>query len=231
MRFTSLRRISIAGGTTTRPINDSTGSCVTITNDQADQQQHVAPDRVDQQRQHVGDGFCARCQPRQEFGGMPLGIESDAFAHQLGKQPPLVVGENGVADLGQDHGVAVGRQTLDEQQHHRDAGENGDAGDVLVDIGLVDHLAQDIGGARGGAGGHAHQRERGHIAPPIDKTLFHDEAANQDRRAIGIVGDFSRVGLLGSSVIRVPLTAPGSRARQGCCGLVLACLSGLFQAK
>ena len=32
MRFTSLRRISIAGGTTTRPINDSTGSCVTITN-------------------------------------------------------------------------------------------------------------------------------------------------------------------------------------------------------
>ena len=87
--------------------------------------------------------------------------------------------------------MAVGRQTLDEQQHHRDAGENGDAGDVLVDIGLVDHLAQDIGGARGGAGGHAHQRERGHIAPPIDKTLLHDEAANQDRCAIGIVGDFS----------------------------------------
>ena len=31
MRLTSLRRISIAGGTTTRPMNDSTGSCVTIT--------------------------------------------------------------------------------------------------------------------------------------------------------------------------------------------------------
>jgi hypothetical protein len=83
------------------------------------------------------------------------------------------------------------RQTLDEQQHHGDAGENGDAGDVLVDIGLVDHLAQDVGGAGGGAGGHAHQCEGGHIAPPIDKTLLHDEAANQDRRAIGIVGDFS----------------------------------------
>jgi hypothetical protein len=122
---------------------------------------------------------------------MPRGIEPDAFAHQLGKQPPLVVGENGVADLGQDHGVAIGRQTLDEQQHHGDAGENGDAGDVLVDIGLVDHLAQDIGRAGGGAGGHAHQGECSHIAPPIDKTLLHDEAANQDRRAIGIVSDFS----------------------------------------
>ena len=66
---------------------------------QADQQQHVASDGVDQQRQHVGDGFGARCQPRQEFGRMPLGIESDALAHQLGKQPPLVVGEDGVADL------------------------------------------------------------------------------------------------------------------------------------
>jgi hypothetical protein len=74
--------------------------------------------------------------------------------------------------FGQDHGVAVGRQTLDEQQHHGDAGENGDAGDVLVDIGLVDHLAQDIGGARGGAGRHAHQRECGH-----------DSAANRQNPA------------------------------------------------
>ena len=31
MRLTSLRSTSIAGGTTTRPMNDITGSCVTIT--------------------------------------------------------------------------------------------------------------------------------------------------------------------------------------------------------
>ena len=30
------------------------------------------------------------------------------------------------------------------------------------------------------------------IAPPIDETLFHDQAADQDRRAIGVVGDFRR---------------------------------------
>ena len=30
-RLTSLRRISIAGGTTTRPMNDRIGSCTTIT--------------------------------------------------------------------------------------------------------------------------------------------------------------------------------------------------------
>ena len=30
-RLTSLRRISIAGGTTTRPTNDRIGSCITIT--------------------------------------------------------------------------------------------------------------------------------------------------------------------------------------------------------
>ena len=109
IRFTSLRRISIAGGTTTRPINDSTGSCVTITTIRLISSSTSRPTALISRVSTSVMDFAPGGQPRQEFGRMPLGKEPDAFAHQLGEQPPLVVGENGVADLGQDHGVAVGR--------------------------------------------------------------------------------------------------------------------------
>ena len=42
-------------------------------------------------------------------------------------------------------------RALDEQQHDRDAREHRDARDVLVDIGLVDDLAEHIGRACGRA--------------------------------------------------------------------------------
>ena len=96
MRLTSLRSISIAGGTATRPISDRIGSCDHHHGDHRDQDQEVAADRIDQHVQEIGDGFGAGGHARQKFRRMPLGEEADAFAHQLGKQLPLVVGENGV---------------------------------------------------------------------------------------------------------------------------------------
>ena len=158
----------------------------------ADQRQQIASDRVDQQAEHLGDRIGAGGQPRQKFRRMPLGEEGDAFAHQLGEQPALVVGEDGVADLRQDHVMAVGRRALEDEDHDGDAGQDRDAADVLVDIGLVDDLAEQIGRAGGGRRRDRHQRERHQIAPPIGGSLFRDQAANQDRRAIGIVGDFLR---------------------------------------
>jgi hypothetical protein len=53
------------------------------------------------------------------------------------------------------------------------------AGTFFVDIGLVDHLTQDVGGARGCAGRHSHQRERQQIASPMGDCLLGDQAANQ----------------------------------------------------
>ncbi len=162
---------------------------------------------------------------------MPLREEGDAFAHQLGEQPALVVGEDGVGDLRQDHLVAVGRRTLEDEDHDGDARQDRDAADVLVDIGLVDDLAEQIGRAGGGRRRDRHQRERQQIAPPVGGALFHDQAANQDRGAIGIVGDFLRK-------FGHPRSIDGARqavrpARQGCSRNVrlLARYIGVFQAK
>ena len=160
--------------------------------DEADQEQDVAADRVDELVQNVGDGFRARCEPREKFRRMPFREEADAFAHQLGEQPALIVGEDRVTDLRQDHGVTVGRDALDDEQEDRHAGQSRDAGNVPCDIGLVDDLAQDVGRRRGRAGRDAHQNEGRQVAPPIDRALFHHQAANQDRRAIRIVADFLR---------------------------------------
>ncbi len=123
---------------------------------------------------------------------MPLREEGDAFAHQLGEQPALVVGEDGVGDLRQDHLVTVGRRALEDEDQDGDPGQDRDAADILVDIGLVDDLAEQIGRAGGGRRRDRHQRERQQIAAPVGGALFHDQAANQDRRAIGVVGDFLR---------------------------------------
>ena len=151
MRFTSLRSTSIAGGATAKPSSAMYGILHQHDDDQRDQRQQIAPDRVDQQVENLGDRIGAGGQPRQKFRRMPLGEEGDAFAHQLGEQPALVVGEDGVADLRQDHGVAVGRRTLEDEDHDGDQRQHRDAAHVLVDIGLVDDLAEQIGGAGGGA--------------------------------------------------------------------------------
>ncbi len=62
--------------------------------DHGEQHHEVAPDGVDQHVEHVGDGFGAGGQPRQEFRRMPFGEEADALAHQLGEQLALVGGED-----------------------------------------------------------------------------------------------------------------------------------------
>ena len=88
--------------------------------------------------------------------------------------------------------MSVGRRALENEDDHGDTGQDRDAADILVDIGLIDDLAEQIGRACGRGGRHRHQRERQQIASPIGGPLFHDQAANQDRRAIGIVSDLVR---------------------------------------
>ena len=161
-----------------------------MTQTSADQQQQVAAERIDQEVENLGDGGGAGGQPRQKFRRMPLRVECDALAHQLGEQPALVVGEDGVGDLRKNHGVAVGRRALEDENQDGEAGQQRDAAHVLVDIGLVDDLAENPGRARGRRRRHRHQHEGQQIAPPVGEALFGDQAANQRRRAIGIVSDF-----------------------------------------
>src|SRR5258706_9853438 len=158
---------------------------------------------------------------------MPLGKKSDAFAHQLGKQRPLVVREDRVADLRQDHGVAVGRGPLEHEEQDGYARQDGDAADILLDIGLVDALAEDIGQAGGRPRRTPHQQECQQVAPPVGGSLLHDQAANQDRGAIGVVSDllwkFGHPRSIDSADIYSRVRAKAKR--------LLACYIGVFQAK
>ena len=157
MRRISLRSTKNAGGATTKLMNDIKGSCTTITVDQPDQRQQVAAERGDQQVDDLGRRRGARAQPRDEFGRMPVGEEAEAFVEQLGEHAALIVGDDAVADLRKHDAVAVGGEPLGGEQRGGDAAENKDAGEVLIDIGLVDDVADQIGAERRAAGGDRHQ--------------------------------------------------------------------------
>ena len=85
--------------------------------------------------------------------------------------------------------MAVGRDTLEHEQQHGYARQDGDAADILLDIGLIDDLAEDIGRGGGRPRRNPHQQECQQVAPPVGGALLHDQAANQDRGAIGVVSD------------------------------------------
>ena len=79
MRFTSLRSTSIAGGATAKPSSAIIGILHQHHDDERDQRQQIAPDRVDQQVEHLRDRGGAGGQPRQKFRRMPLGEEARCF--------------------------------------------------------------------------------------------------------------------------------------------------------
>ena len=232
MRFTSLRSTIIAGGATAKPSSAINGSVITMTMTSAISDSRSRPmaliSRLSTCVTAVAPAV-SRARNSEECRS-----EKNAMFSliSLANSRPLVVGEDRVADLRQDHGVPVGRRTLDGEDDDGDQRQDRDAAHILVDIGLVDDLAEQIGGTGGGRRRKPHQREREQIAPPVGEPLFGDQTADQDRRAIGVVGDFSVGFSLGSSVIRVPLTAPADRpARQGCCGCTPCLLEQGFSSQ
>ena len=115
-RFTILRSTISAGGATTSPNSDITGSCITMTTPSAIKCQEIAADRGDQEVEDLRDGGRARGHALQEFGRVPVGEEADALAHQFGEHAPLVVGEDGVGDALQDDLLDIGRKALQREQ-------------------------------------------------------------------------------------------------------------------
>ena len=111
-RRISLRRTNKAGGATTKPATDITGSWTTITIDEPDQRHQIAADGGDQEIDHLAHGIGAGGEPGDELRRMAVGEEADIFPQQLVEHAPLVVGDDAVADPGQHHGRAIGRQRL-----------------------------------------------------------------------------------------------------------------------
>ena len=105
---------------------------------------------------------------------------------QLGEHPPLIVGNDPVADAGQRERLPIGRHCLDHEDHGGDDGEDDDPGEVLVDIGLIDHVADQIGTERRAGCGDPHEAERERVAAPLPRRLFHQEPPDQAGRAAGV---------------------------------------------
>ena len=104
----------------------------------------------------------------------------------LREHPPLIVGDDPVADARQRERLSIGRHRLDHEDHGGDEGEDDDPGEVLVDVGLIDHVADQIGAERGAGCGNPHQAERERIAPPLAGRLLHQEPPDQAGRAAGV---------------------------------------------
>ena len=136
MRRISLRSTKNAGGATTKLKNDISGSCTTITAIRPISDSRSRPTEVISRLMTCVAAAAPVGQPRDEFGRVPVGEEADALVEQLGEHAPLVVGDDAVADLRQQHAVAVGGDALDREQRDRDAAEHDDAGKIVVDVSL-----------------------------------------------------------------------------------------------
>src|SRR5690606_10237865 len=67
------------------------------------------------------------------------------------------------------------------------------------DVGLVDHVADQIGGQGGAAGRQGHEHERDGIAAPMRQPLLQEQAPDQGEDAITFVVIRRVLGILHSS--------------------------------
>ena len=167
--------------------------------DQPDQRQQVAAERGDQEVDDLRRRRRAGGEARDEFGRVPVGEKADALVEQLGEHAPLIVGDDAVADLRQQHAVAVGREAFGGEQGDGDAAEDEDAGEALVDVGLVDDVADQVGAERRAAGRDRHQREAERVFAPMHKALLGQQSPDQGDSAVTLV-----VGRWQSVVVHPP---------------------------
>ena len=121
---------------------------------------------------------------------MPVGEEGEALVQELVEHAPLVGGDDAGADAGQDHGMTVGRQSLDDEQDQGGQPQDDDAAQAAFHIGLVDDVAEQVCRQGGAGGGDAHQGERRRIALPVGERILGQQAPRQGRCPV-------RVGQLG----------------------------------
>src|SRR5260370_42560533 len=103
----------------------------------------------------------------------------------------------------------------------------GAAEKFFPDMGLCVPWPEDMGRGGGAPRRNPHQQECQQVAPPVGGSLLHDQAANQDRGAIGVVSDllwkFGHPRSIDSADIYSRVRAKAKR--------LLARYIGVFQAK
>src|SRR4029450_2221609 len=149
MRRIILRRISIAGGTKTMLKSDITGSCTAIT---AQSPMSEARSRPIEVMRRLSTWLAAvapvvrratnseRWRPAQE---------PRLCWRTLRNTTPPMARDAPVADAREDQRLAIGGHRLDHEDHGGHQSEDDDPRQVLVHIGLVDDVADQICAERG----------------------------------------------------------------------------------
>ena len=182
MRRIILRRISIAGGTTMTLNSDSTGSCTAMTAASPMSESRSRPIDV-MSRLSTWLAAAAPVVSRAMNSELWRSAKKPTLCcSSLREHSPLIVGDDPVADAREHDRLAVGGHSLDHENHGGHEGEDDDAGKVLVDVGLVDHVADQIGAERGARRGNSHQAECERIASPLAGGLLHEQPADQSGR-------------------------------------------------
>ena len=117
---------------------------------------------------------------------MAIGEESQPFIEQLVEHPPLILRDDAGADAREHDRLAVARGALEGEQHDDDQGKRHDAGKITVHIGLVDHVAQDIGAERRAYRRHRHEDEGDRIKPPVNDRVLGQQTAHQGGGAVAV---------------------------------------------
>ncbi len=154
--------------------------------DKADERQQIATDRRDEQVEHLARRGGAGGEPGHELGTVAVGEKADVMLEQFREHPPLILGNDPVADARQSERLPVGGHRLDHENDGGHQGEGDDAGKIFVDVGLIDHVADQIRAQRGARRRNSHQAERDCIAPPLARRLFRQEAPDQSGRTAGV---------------------------------------------
>ena len=158
-----------------------------------DQREEVAADRGNEQIEHLCGSGGASVQPRDEFRAVPVGKEADIMLQQACEQSALIFGNDAIADPRHCERLPIGGEPLDHENTGGHERKDNDAGQVLVHVGLVDDVADEIGAKRGRRGSDHHHGERKGVAAPLSRGLLEQKAADEGGPAVGIRKQFLEI--------------------------------------
>src|SRR5262249_52537701 len=116
------------------------------------------------------------------------GEKTEALIEQLCKNCALIVGNNAIADAREHYAVAVRCESFGREQRDHDYAKRDDSAQAVIDIGLVDDVADKPGTGSRAARGHCHKRKGTGITLPVCKPLFGEQTPNQSNGAVTLVG-------------------------------------------
>ena len=134
---------------------------------EADQGQHVARQRGDEQVERAARRLRDEGLAGDELGRMAHVVEGEAHRQHLVEDAALHVGDDIVGDARQHHRLAIGGEALERVDRHDRAADDPDRRELLADEDLVDHVAHDPRRHRGRRRDHDRHAGGEGVALPV----------------------------------------------------------------